>query len=623
MRIFLGWSISTKAWLLAIAALTSLLLNGATSYFVGRHLIDDVERTRAIGTALGLHNLRDMFHDNMRGIVYRALSAKDAAINEKVLEDEIKEVFSAESDTRKMMTALSLPNRIQTESETIGKEFETYLNSARDLIRLTRVDRSKALSDLANFESEFEHLRLTNEHFAVVIADEARSIENNAKRFSQIAQVLSAAMLAICLASISALAGFLLLSLLRRLRHLEDSMLTLAGGDVNFEIKDADKTDEIGDMARAVLTFQQRAIQRMQLQEEANAQRLKIADAEVHAEQQRSIAASIKQKTTEEQTQLINELGSALDRLARGDMTVQFHIDNNDLFKQIKADINTMTSAFRRIGNAISGAAFEVKNATREIGDGVSDLSRRTDHQASSLEETAAAMEQLAATVLQNSNIAQQADHLAADAKEVAVDGGKIAEQAVSAMSEIEVSSKQINDIVGMIQEIAFQTNILALNAAVEAARAGEAGKGFAVVAGEVRTLSQRANSASKDIKHLITSSDDQVRKGVKLVRQAGESLANILNSAASVSNLVSDIARAARQQTSGIEQVSAAVMSMEQLTRQNAALVEETNAALESTQSQIEQLSEAVAFFRTDSESLQKTRGQRPIDEARRQAFA
>jgi methyl-accepting chemotaxis protein len=230
----------------------------------------------------------------------------------------------------------------------------------------------------------------------------------------------------------------------------------------------------------------------------------------------------------------------------------------------------------------------------------VNDLSVRTEHQASSLEETSASMEELATTVRQNADNAQAANQLAAAARDAAQNGGAIAERAIAAMGRIEGGSRQIGEIVGLIQDIAFQTNLLALNAAVEAARAGEAGKGFAVVANEVRALAQRAGQASKDIKGLIINSDSQVKEGVTLVQQAGTSLTDIVASVKKVASLVSEIAAATQEQSSGIEQVSKAVTGMDQMTQQNAALVEETNAALHSAQNQVEELRRTVAFFKT-----------------------
>jgi methyl-accepting chemotaxis protein len=302
------------------------------------------------------------------------------------------------------------------------------------------------------------------------------------------------------------------------------------------------------------------------------------------------------------------QVKEVLAALAAGDMSRRMEGNYQGELAQLQSDVNSMADKLMAIAGRISGASREVQGATQEIASGVADLSERTEHQASSLEETSASMEELATTVRQNAGNAQEANVLATANSVSAASGGEIAMKAIAAMGKIEDSSRQIGDIVGLIQEIAFQTNLLALNAAVEAARAGEAGKGFAVVANEVRALAQRAGQASKDIKGLIINSDNQVREGVALVKQAGSSLGEIVASAKKVATFVSEIAAATQEQSSGIEQVSKAVTGMDQMTQQNAALVEETNAALHSAQSQIDELRKVVSFFQMrDAEVTEK----------------
>jgi methyl-accepting chemotaxis protein len=270
----------------------------------------------------------------------------------------------------------------------------------------------------------------------------------------------------------------------------------------------------------------------------------------------------------------------------------------------------------------IADAASTVQGATQEIGAGVTDLAERTEQQASALEETAASIEQMSATVRQNAHNAQEANLAASSTRELAVGSGEIAGRAVAAMTKIEDSSRQITEIVDLIEEIAFQTNILALNAAVEAARAGDAGRGFAVVANEVRALSQRSSQALKDIKTQIANSDASVRTGVDLVKQAGNSLGEIVESVKKVAVLVAEIASASQEQSSGIEQISKAVSSMDQMTQQNASLVEETNLALNSAQAQVEELQMSVLFFKTDEDRtvVPNPRNVRPSNQVHRQ---
>ena len=236
--------------------------------------------------------------------------------------------------------------------------------------------------------------------------------------------------------------------------------------------------------------------------------------------------------------------------------------------------------------------------ASREIASGNADLSGRTESQASSLEETASSMEELTSTVKQNAENARQANQLVVSTADVAVKGGQVVGQVVDTMASIKASSRKISDIIGVIDGIAFQTNILALNAAVEAARAGEQGRGFAVVAAEVRNLAQRSAGAAKEIKALIEDSVDKVDIGGKLVDEAGKTMDEIVNSVKRVTDIMSEIAAASQEQSSGIEQVNQAVGQMDEATQQNAALVEEAAAAAESLQDQAAKLAQAVSVF-------------------------
>jgi len=296
--------------------------------------------------------------------------------------------------------------------------------------------------------------------------------------------------------------------------------------------------------------------------------------------------------------------------LAEGDLTARMKGKHKGAFGRLKQDADRMGEQMEGIVGRIAEVSGAVQTATDEISSGIADLSARTEHQASSLEETTASMEELSATVRQNSDNAQEANQVAGAAREAAVSGGEVAGRAVAAMGGIEESSRKITEIVGLIQEIAFQTNLLALNASVEAARAGEAGRGFAVVANEVRALAQRAASASKDIKDLITNSGDQVHEGVKLVGEAGGALEEIVASVKKVADFVSEIAAASQEQTSGIDQVSGAINGMDEMTQQNAALVEETTGAIASAAGQVADLQKAVGFFKTAQQMADNPEG-------------
>ncbi len=297
--------------------------------------------------------------------------------------------------------------------------------------------------------------------------------------------------------------------------------------------------------------------------------------------------------------QALNTTSAALNRVARGDLTQTIHEDYEGIFGQLKDDTNQTIERLRDVIGQIKEAADAINTASREIASGNQDLSSRTEEQASSLEETSSSMEELNTTVQQNAENANQANALASKSNEVASKGGEMVKRVVSTMSEIQGSSKKIADIIGVIDSIAFQTNILALNAAVEAARAGEQGRGFAVVASEVRNLAQRSATAAKEIKTLIAESVDKVEGGAKLVREAGSTMDDVVSSFQQVADLVTDISNASREQSSGIAQVTEAVTHMDEVTQQNAALVEEAAAAAESLEEQARGLVEAVAMFK------------------------
>ncbi|OMT57238.1 hypothetical protein AQ860_07315 [Burkholderia pseudomallei] len=292
-----------------------------------------------------------------------------------------------------------------------------------------------------------------------------------------------------------------------------------------------------------------------------------------------------------------DEAASLAARIAAGDLTRPVAVRAGDGTSMMAA-MRDMQGRLRSTIGGIRRAAESIAAASYEIASGNHDLSQRTEQQAASLEETAASMEELTATVKQNAENARQASGLANNASEIALKGNDVVSRVIGTMGEINDSSRKIADIIGVIDGIAFQTNILALNAAVEAARAGEQGRGFAVVAGEVRSLAQRSATAAKEIKQLIDASVERVNNGSALVGQAGETMTEILQAVRRVTDIMGEIAAASEEQSSGISQVGRAVTQMDEMTQQNAALVEEAAAAASSLQEQAARLRESVSAF-------------------------
>ncbi len=312
-----------------------------------------------------------------------------------------------------------------------------------------------------------------------------------------------------------------------------------------------------------------------------------------------------------------------LNTVAGGDLTVDVTTDRGDEIGDLQRALADTVAALRRVVGEVRSGVDSVTTASGQIAAGNQDLSSRTEQQAASLQETASSMEELTVTVRQSADTARAASSLAAEASAAAGRGGAVVGQVVGTMDQISTSSRKIVDITGVIDGIAFQTNILALNAAVEAARAGEQGRGFAVVASEVRVLAQRSAAAAKEIKALIGASVERVEAGSRQAADAGQAMQNIVEQVSKVNDLIGEIASTAGEQSQGIEQVNTAVAQMDQVTQQNAALVEESAAAASSLAHQAEALAQAVAVFRLSTSQRAAASPSAPASPARRPATA
>jgi methyl-accepting chemotaxis protein len=423
-------------------------------------------------------------------------------------------------------------------------------------------------------------------------------------------------------------------AIVKPLLDLGAVMDRLIAGDTAIEVPHAQRRDEIGAMARSVSVLRETSekVAILQHQEQAAAA-ARLARAQsmeavvsdvgevVAAAAAGDFSARLQIDQADEQMQKlvagINEINAVVDSatsefartlsaVAAGDLTVRIDSAYRGKFAELKGAINETVERLSSTVKTIQTTSAEVGLAAREINMGADDLSKRTEEQASSLEETAATTEELAASVKASAQASRQAASIATEAMEAAQNGGAIAGQAVEAMARIETASQKISDIIRVIDDIAFQTNLLALNAAVEAARAGDAGKGFAVVASEVRTLAQRSSEAAKDISALISSSNNEVGEGVKLVRQAGEALEQILGASRKVASTIAEISAASGEQASGIDEMSQAVAHLDEMTQQNAALAEQSAASAGSLSNRIGQLNDLVAAFRTGPEGAQ-----------------
>jgi len=308
--------------------------------------------------------------------------------------------------------------------------------------------------------------------------------------------------------------------------------------------------------------------------------------------------ANMLNRLSENTTHGLDEVARVLSAIARGDLTVGMEGNFEGTLATLRDDVNGTVTRLREVVGQIQGSAQVIHTAAREITTGNNDLSRRTERQASGVEEMASAIEQINATTRRNADNARQANDLARESAQTTEQGGKLMDEVVRSMGAIQDSSRRIGEIVGVIDSIAFQTNILALNAAVEAARAGEEGRGFSVVAAEVRNLAQRSAEAAREIKALISSSGEHVDTGAQLVNETGATIRRVVESFRSVTGFVSEIATASSEQSLGVEKVARAVSEMDDTTQKNSALVEEATAAAQSLEEQASALVDAVSLF-------------------------
>ena len=297
----------------------------------------------------------------------------------------------------------------------------------------------------------------------------------------------------------------------------------------------------------------------------------------------------------------VTKIGEALTRLATGDVEQRIETAFDPRFEKLRTDFNSSVESLEEVATSIGGSANTLQARVGEISTASDELSRRTEQEAANLEETAAALAEITTTVNKTAEGAQQAHDLVANAKTDADDGGAVVREAMAAMASIDQSAKQVSQIVGVINEIAFQTNLLALNAGVEAARAGDAGRGFAVVASEVRALAQRSAEAAKEIKGLIATSAAQVAQGVALVTKTGEALERIAAQVLEANGVVARISTSAQEQAAGLEQVNTAVANMDQVTQKNAGMVEETTAAAHALAGEAERLAQLMTHFQAN----------------------
>ena len=430
-------------------------------------------------------------------------------------------------------------------------------------------------------------------------------------RAAQQAKALASAKLALTVGGLASvlLAGLLGWIITRAIAAPVSAMTRVMGrlaqGELHLAVPHTGRKDEVGRMADAVQTFKDAALAKQRLEAEAVEERRKTEALRESAEAERA-------RTAEEQAQVVTALAGGLEQLSSGNLTFRLRQAFTPAYEKLRADFNQAMAKVQETIQGIAGSASGIRGGSSEVSGASADLARRTERQAASLEEAAAAIEEITTVVRKSAEGAREASDLASRAHTQALQSGEVVREAVEAMAGIENSARQITQIIGVIDEIAFQTNLLALNAGVEAARAGDAGRGFAVVASEVRALAQRSADAAKEIKTLIMTSTGQVASGVNLVRRTGEALDQIVAQVSRLNGLVADIAGAAQEQSLGMQQVNTTVADMDRTTQQNAAMVEEASAASVALAAEADALARLIGQFRVDAEAAPQARAAR-----------
>ncbi len=387
---------------------------------------------------------------------------------------------------------------------------------------------------------------------------------------------------------------------------VRNSMKRITEGDYDSQVEGTDRRDEIGGMAHSAELFRKAAIEKRELEETSKIQR-------EQNETERETRTATMEADTRALKLAVDALGEGLTRLSKGDLcaaiTGPFPAD----LERLRTDFNEVATNLKRVMTEIASNSSSIRANSQQMRSAADDLARRTEQQAASLEQTSAALSEITETVKSATERAEEASHMVDNAKIYAEKSGAVVNDAMSAMNRIEDATDEIGKIINVIDEIAFQTNLLALNAAIEAARAGEAGKGFAVVAQEVRALAGRAADAARDIKTLVTRSNDEVRSGVELVTATGQALHRIGEDVLRINEHVKAIVTSAREQSVGLSEINSAVGQMDQVTQQNAAMVEQTNAASHTLASDAENLSRLVGQFKVNLNETAHDQHQEP----------